>query len=83
MNNLDYNLIIDGIIFVCGVLIILGNTMNMKCFVDPPEELWPLWWPSAYKKFAGPKAAKVITYITGIMLTCAGLGFFWKDFKGW
>jgi len=60
---------------VIGLIFVWGAVKKWKAIVDPPDELWPFYTQSFYKKFIGKESLLLQTYIVG--LGCLGAGLYY------
>jgi hypothetical protein len=72
----------DVIVFLVGILLILGTVLKWKFLVDPPEEWAPYYSHSKLKKMFGSGFLVGFNYIVGAMLMLLSLIFFVNQISG-
>jgi len=54
------------LLIMVGVVMIIGTRRQWRWLVDPPDDLWPFYFPSLIKRFFGGNALRIFIYITAL-----------------
>ena len=66
--DLDFDPYLLLFLFLWGLTLAIGANRGWRWLVDPPPQLWPIYFLSFVKRFFGTCAVRLLVYVIGFSI---------------